>query len=165
MRLLDANIANESSCCKTKKIPSMFVLIAPAGISPQKAKSRGGTLVTRAYIKESSYSWNIHSYSQYRRNLDLLEQGPWGMIRNRWVMMTFLLFAPGSTKWLGWRKDRTSPRDLLGRFCVIYCAVILRHSFALRVISDILWSSCFSESYGPKFQRRLLSAEEVIRCV
>ena len=24
-----------------------------------KAKSRGGTLVTRAYIKESTYSWNI----------------------------------------------------------------------------------------------------------
>ena len=67
------------------------------------------------------------------------------------VSMTFLLFAPASTKWLGWRKDRTSPRDRLGRFCDIYCAVILRHSFALRVISDILWSSCFSESYGPKF--------------
>ena len=27
------------------------------------AKSRGGTLVTRAYIKESTYSWNIQSYS------------------------------------------------------------------------------------------------------
>ena len=36
----------------------------------------------------------------------------------------------------------------------IYCAwaVILRYSFALRVISDILWSSCF-ESYGPKDTR------------
>ena len=42
----------------------------------QKAKSRGGTLVTRAYIKESTYSWNIQSYSQYRKHLDLLEQGP-----------------------------------------------------------------------------------------
>ena len=39
-------------------------------------------------------------------------------------------------------------------YCDIYCAVILRYSFALR--SDILWSSCF-ESYGPK--------GEVIRCV
>ena len=29
----------------------------------------------------------------------------------------------------------------LGRFCDIYCTVILRYSFALRVISDILWSS------------------------
>ena len=28
----------------------------------QKAKSRGGTLVTRAYIKESTYSWNIQSW-------------------------------------------------------------------------------------------------------
>ena len=26
-------------------------------------------------------------------------------------MMTFLLFAPASTKWLGWRKDRKSRRD------------------------------------------------------
>ena len=40
----------------------------------------------------------------------------------------------------------------IGRFCDIYCAVILRYSFALRVISDILWSSCF-ESYGPKDTR------------
>ena len=47
----------------------------------QKAKSRGGTLVTRAYIKESTYSWNIQSYSQYRKNLDLLEQGPRGIGR------------------------------------------------------------------------------------
>ena len=31
---------------------------------PQKAKSRGGTLVTRAYIKESTYSWNIQSVCQ-----------------------------------------------------------------------------------------------------
>ena len=48
----------------------------------QKAKSRGGTaLVTRAYIKESTYSWNIQSYSQYGKNLDLLEQGPRGIGR------------------------------------------------------------------------------------
>ena len=29
-------------------------------------------------------------------------------------MMMFLLFAPASTKWLGWRKDRKSRRDRLG---------------------------------------------------
>ena len=40
----------------------------------------------------------------------------------------------------------------IGRFCDIYRAVILRYYFALRVISDILWSSCF-ESYGPKDTR------------
>ena len=34
---------------------------------------------------------------------------------------------------------------------VDFVTVILRHSFALRVIRAILWSSCFSESYGPKF--------------
>ena len=110
----------------------------------QKAKSRRGTLVTCAYIKESTNSWNIQSYSQYRKNLDLLGQGPRG------IMMTFLLFAPASTKWLGWRKDRKSRRSRSGRFCYIYCTVTLRYSFALH--SDILWSSCF-ESYGPKDTR------------
>ena len=47
------------------------VLIAPSG----------GTVVTRAYIKESTYSWYIQSYSQHRKNLDLLEQGPRGISR------------------------------------------------------------------------------------
>ena len=42
----------------------------------QKAKSRGGTLVTRAYIL------TVEIYSQYaRKNLDLLEQGPRGIGR------------------------------------------------------------------------------------
>ena len=91
----------------------------------QRAKSRGGTLVTRAYIKESTYSWNIQSYSQYRKT----SRFAWtGAARNRSVMMTFLLFAPARTKWLGWRKDRKSRRDRLGRFCDIYCAVVLRYS-------------------------------------
>ena len=40
----------------------------------------------------------------------------------------------------------------IGRFFDINCAVILRYSFALRVISDILWSSCY-ESYRPKDTR------------
>ena len=43
-------------------------------------------------------------------------------------------------------------RNRLGSFCDIYCAVIHRYSFALRVISDILRNSCF-ESYGPKDTR------------
>ena len=38
------------------------------------------------------------------------------------------------------------------QFFDIYCAVIRRHSFALRVISDVLWSTCF-ENYGPKDPR------------
>ena len=65
-------------------------------------------------------------------------------------MMTFLLFGPASTKWLGWRKTQKNPKEQLtiGRFCDINCTVTPRYSFALRVISDILWSSCY-ESYGP----------------
>ena len=35
-------------------------VIAPAGISP-RGETRGGTLVTRAYIKDSTYSPNIQS--------------------------------------------------------------------------------------------------------
>ena len=71
---------------------------------------------------------------------------------NRWVMMTFLLFTPVSEGWLGWRKTENPRRNRLGWFCDTYCTVILRYSLALRVISDILWSSCF-ESNGPKDTR------------
>ena len=54
----------------------------------QKAKSRGATLVTRVYIKESTYSGNIQSDSRYRKNLDLLEQRPRGinLLMQKWAM-------------------------------------------------------------------------------
>ena len=48
-------------------------------------------------------------------------------------MMTFLLFAPASTRWLGWRKDRKSRRDRLDRLCDIYCQ---SYFVLLRFISD-----------------------------
>ena len=43
-------------------------------------------------------------------------------------MMTFLLFAPASTRWLGWRKTQKIPKEQLtiSRFCDINCTVILR---------------------------------------
>ena len=44
-----------------------YYIIAPPRDFAQKAKSRGGTLVTRAYIKESTYSWNIQSYSNIEK--------------------------------------------------------------------------------------------------
>ena len=37
----------------------------------QKAKSRGGTLVSRAYLKESTYSWNIQSVWQKKISICL----------------------------------------------------------------------------------------------
>ena len=55
-------------------------LLPPQGFRPE-GEIRGGTLVTGAYINESTYSWNIRSYSQYRKNLDLLEKGPRGIGR------------------------------------------------------------------------------------
>ena len=75
---------------------------APAarGDFAQKAKSRGGgTLVAYAYMKESIYGWNMQLACQNKSRF------AWtGAAWNRRVMMTFLLFAPASTKWLGWRK-------------------------------------------------------------
>ena len=61
----------------------------------QKVKSREGTLViARAYIKESTYSLNIQSECQKKYWF------AWaGAAWNRWVMMTFLLFAPASKIW------------------------------------------------------------------
>ena len=58
--------------------PLLFLLLPPQGFRPE-AKSRGGTLVARAYIKDSTYSTNMQSV--YRKNLDLLEQGPRGIGR------------------------------------------------------------------------------------
>ena len=53
--------------------------------------------------------------------------------------MTFLLFAPASTKWLGWRKTKKIPKEELtiGRFCDIYCAMILRYYFGLSVCGAV----------------------------
>ena len=118
-------------------------LLPPQGFRPE-AKSKGGTPVTRAYIKESTYTWNIQSVYQKKSRC------AWtGAARNQQVMTTFLLFTPASMKWLRWRKDRKFRWNRLGSFCDSFCTVILRYSFALRVISDILWSSGF-ESYGSK---------------
>ena len=58
----------------------------------QKAKFRGGILVTRAYIKESTYSWNIQSVSI------CLNRGCEEWVGNHDC-------APASTRWLGWRQD------------------------------------------------------------
>ena len=55
-----------------------YHLLPPQGFRPE-AKSRGGTLVACAYIKDSTYSTNMQSV--YRKNLDLLEQGPRGIGR------------------------------------------------------------------------------------
>ena len=59
-------------------------------------------------------------------------------------------------EWLGLRKTQKIAKGPLtiGRFCDINCAVILRYSFALRVISVILRSSCY-ESYGPKDTKQM----------
>ena len=104
---------------------------------------RRNMVVTCSYNKESTYSWNIQSVGQKNSRF------AWtGASWNRWVMMLFLLFTPPSKRWLGWRE--TENRS--GRFCDIYCTVILRYSFALGVISEILWSSCF-ESYARKDTR------------
>ena len=52
-------------------------------------------------------------------------------------MMTFLLFAPAITKWLGWRKDRKSWRDRLGRFWHLLCS----HTSILFCVTCYQWHS------------------------
>ena len=54
-------------------------IFAPAGISPRR-RNPEEALVIRAYIKESTYSWNIQSVCQ-KKTLDLLEQVPRGIGR------------------------------------------------------------------------------------
>ena len=39
----------------------VYIYLLPPQVSRLEVKSRGGTLVTRAYIKDSSYSSNIRS--------------------------------------------------------------------------------------------------------
>ena len=48
----------------TDQSESALYFYCPRGDFAQKAKSRGGTLVTRAYIKESTYRWNVQSVCQ-----------------------------------------------------------------------------------------------------
>ena len=74
-------------------------------------------------------------------------------------MMTFLLFAPA--KWLGWRKDRKSRRDRLGRFCDIYCAV----TSILFCVRCYQWHSLEHLFWKVWTKRHSLNADEVIRCV
>ena len=78
-------------------------------------------------------------------------------------MMTFPLSAPASTKWLGWRKRQKITKDWLtiGRFCDInFAVVILRYSFALRVISDILWTVVTKVMDQKTFVKRRWSYKE-----
>ena len=98
----------------------------------------------------------VEVYSQYAsKNLDLLKQGPHGIVgQSRRFHCLSPQVGDGQDD-----ENRKSRRDcLIGRFCDIYCTVILQYSFALHAISNILWSSCYV-SYGPK------DTGEVIRCI
>ena len=63
---------NDQIVVKSKE-SSFKVYFRPRRDFAQNAKSRGGTLVTRTYIKKSIYSYNIRLVYA-RKNLDLLEQ-------------------------------------------------------------------------------------------
>ena len=124
-------------------------MIAPRRDFAQKSKSQGGTVVTHTYIIER-YSQLKYTVSIPEKISICLNRGREESIGNDDVSIVF------ARKYEMVLKDdvleRKSRRDRLGRFCDIKCAVILRYFFALRVISDILWSCCF-ESYGLKDTR------------
>ena len=57
-----------SYCAEVRTVDSqsdlrISITFIPPGVSSRR-KYRGGTLVTRAYIEESTYSWNIQSVYQ-----------------------------------------------------------------------------------------------------
>ena len=86
------------------------------------------------YTKESTVSWNIQSVYQKKSWF------AWtGAARNLKVMMTFLLFEPASTKWLGWRT------------LILFC-VTCYHWHSVEQMFWKLWTN-----------RHSLSADEVIR--
>ena len=64
-------------------------------------------------------------------------------------MMTFLLFAPASTK------DRKSRRDRSGRFCDIYCSVILRKINLLFRLQAVLFEEVYLLWLGRSKKRPL----------
>ena len=61
------------------QIGDYITAIASAGIF-----ARGGTQVTRAYIKESTYSWNRHSVCQKKSRFAWTGAGPRGNGRQWW---------------------------------------------------------------------------------
>ena len=56
--------------------------------------------------------------------------------------MTFLLFAPAGTKWLGLRKERKSRRERLGRFVTFivqsYVDTLLRHVLSVTFCAAVV---------------------------
>ena len=101
--------------------------VPPKGFCPEgKIPRRHSRLVACAYIKESTLSWNIQSV--YQRKTRFVGTGAaW----NRWVMMTFLLFAPASKRWLGWRKtenpEGTAKVDFVTFIVQSYFDTLLRY--------------------------------------
>ena len=87
---------------------------------------RHSRLVACAYIKESTLSWNIQSVYQKKTRF------VWtGAAKNRWVLMTFLLFAPASKRCLGWRKtenpEGTAKVDFVTFIVQSYFDTLLRY--------------------------------------
>ena len=82
-------------------------LIPPQGFRPEDEIPRRHSKTSNpsVYYKESTYRWNIQSVCQKKSRFAWI-----GAARNRKVMMTFLLFGPPSTKWLG-SNERKSRRD------------------------------------------------------
>ena len=83
-------------------------------------------------------------------------------------MITLILYCLRPQARNGWDdiKDRKSQRERLGRFCDINCAVILQYSFALHIISDILWSRVkfFKSTFLLKCPVRLIQQSFGTKC-
>ena len=118
------------------------------------------------WMMEEGHEWGIRSltsfsldgkYLQLKYTLSIPEKISICLIRGRMESLgnvTFLYCSrPQVRDGSGWRKTENPRGDRLCWCCETYCTVILRYFFASRVISDVLWRSCF-ESYGPKDTRQ-----------
>ena len=111
------------------KWKGMDFIKSPSRFFAQKAKSRGDTL-TRAYIKESTYRWNIKSVCQTKNSL---EQGPHGIFKHP------LLWKPGY--WASRNREEKSLRH------VAMLAKLLHDNKWIRSFPNFIHQSCVVFTY------------------
>ena len=120
-------------------------IVCPRRGFAQEAKSPRGILVARAYIKKSTYSSNIQSVYIYQKKYRLAKN---------WDCKELLgnndVSALNDRKYEMVKDDVNPKQEMLKGtswvdFVTFIVQSVLRYSFALRVFSDILWSSCFED--------------------
>ena len=136
-------LADLRTCRHVRNSRGRGELLPPQGFCPE-GEIRGDTLVTRAYNKKSTYSWNLQSVCQRKSRF------AWtGATRNRNIMMTW------------WRQKipkgplrQTLWHLLCSHTSILFCVTCYQWHSGEQLFQWKLWT-----------KRHSLSADEVIRCV